>query len=531
MRCVTPARTVNCTIACPLRPYALKSGKLSEVLLRRFKYSLSHRRRWSAILRNLLAHRRMPETVRTWLCRPRISQKVSKSPVKDQSGRDGASRHPDTTRGMVAAVEKHGEGNKPTMIEEPARSVDLPKATETKFVRMRWHVVAKQDESMALDCKRSELVRKIASDAPELFDGLREYATDRAVLRRFLTARDNDVNKAAKLLTQALEWRASRRPDVHDYSELEVEARTGKVRVAIEPDRWGRPIVIFDNTVQNTNDAEANMRFLAFNLEHALRRAKPPVEKYVIFMHLSDFSFSNNPSWSVTKETCSMLVACFPECCGHIIVYGAPRLFSIAFAAVKPLVDQTTATKIIFASHNDVRLDDIIGSRWRELTGAGQSRELPGSSPGYRHEISWLRTLQDELEWRKRTGNAGALHHKLLNWPGPDPLSLDPTRVFPGRYRSLVPEKPVLPPYPTEHAQPDAVAPPTPSAPPCLLPNTFLIIVLALFLLTLAAYTLLRMRMRTRNDLEVCMPVAFPEQSDPNLLFYSADAQDVEGYS
>lgn len=469
----------------------------------------------------------MPKIMLTWLCRPRISREISESPVKDQSARNVASGHVDITRSMVAAVEKHEDANKATTIQEQLRSVDLPEATETKLVRMRWHVVGKQGESLTLDRKRSELVRKLASDAPELFHQLREYATDRGVLRRFLTARDNDVNKAAKLLTQALEWRASRRPHVHDYSELELEARTGKVRVATEPDRWGRPIVIFDNTVQNTKDADANMRFLAFNLEHALRRAKPPVEKYVIFMHLSDFSLSNNPSWSVTKETCSMLVACFPECCGHIIVYGAPRIFTLAFAAVKPLVDQTTATKIVFASRDDARLDDIIGSRWQELTGAGQSRERPGSSPGYCHETSWLQTLQDELEWRKRSGNAGALHHELINWPGPDPLSLDSIRIFPEQYRSLVPEKQVQSPLLTQPALPDIVAPLAPSAQSCLLPNT-LIIVAALVFLTLSAYTFLCLTTRSSHDREVCMPLGFPERFDQHLLLNPVDTKDVE---
>ena len=110
--------------------------------------------------------------------------------------------------------------------------------------------------------------------------------------------------KAAALLKQALAWRRKRKPHVIDYAEVEKESRTGKLRVAPALDRWGRPVVVFDNSVQNTKDPAAQLRCLAFVLEHALRRVDgTAASKYVIFMHLNDFSLLNNPPWSVTKET------------------------------------------------------------------------------------------------------------------------------------------------------------------------------------------------------------------------------------
>ena len=49
-------------------------------------------------------------------------------------------------------------------------------------------------------------------------------------------------------------------------------------------DCYGRPIVIFDNTVQNTQSIDDQMLFLGWNLEFAITQMPPTVDKYVIFM-------------------------------------------------------------------------------------------------------------------------------------------------------------------------------------------------------------------------------------------------------
>ena len=99
-------------------------------------------------------------------------------------------------------------------------------------------------------------------------------------------------------------------------------------------------MVIFDNSVQNTKDAGGQLRALAFVLEHALRRCDgSQVRKYVIFLHLNDFSLRNNPSWAVTKETMRMLTCCFAECCWAHLAPNAPKVFAVAYRLVKPLID------------------------------------------------------------------------------------------------------------------------------------------------------------------------------------------------
>ena len=77
-----------------------------------------------------------------------------------------------------------------------------------------------------------------------------------AQLLRFLIAKNFDIKKSSTLILDALKWR-----DSHSIEEIESslgwkekfskEGETGKI---YNPgfDCWGRPIVVFDNAVQNT---------------------------------------------------------------------------------------------------------------------------------------------------------------------------------------------------------------------------------------------------------------------------------------
>ena len=66
-----------------------------------------------------------------------------------------------------------------------------------------------------------------------------------------------------------------------------MEAKTGKTRVG-GIDRHGRPVVVLDNSAENTNDPVNQMRFLMFNMELSLASMSPPVEKHVVFIHLEN---------------------------------------------------------------------------------------------------------------------------------------------------------------------------------------------------------------------------------------------------
>jgi CRAL/TRIO domain len=122
----------------------------------------------------------------------------------------------------------------------------------------------------------------------------------------------------------------------------------------------------------------------------------PHVDKYAVFVHLSNFSVFNMPNMQTTRETISMLCDCFPERLGHCVVYQPPAVFSVFFNSMKQFMDPKTVSKILFVrgdvsdgSANDIHLKSILGDEWKLLTGAEQPIYAPKSSPGYRHEEVW----------------------------------------------------------------------------------------------------------------------------------------------
>lgn len=70
---------------------------------------------------------------------------------------------------------------------------------------------------------------------------------------RFLIARKFNESASLALIQTALEWRERRQPSrLHIDPGMEFMSRegaTGKIYVS-GMDQWGRPVIVFDNTVQ-----------------------------------------------------------------------------------------------------------------------------------------------------------------------------------------------------------------------------------------------------------------------------------------
>ena len=241
-------------------------------------------------------------------------------------------------------------------------------------------------------------------------------------LRRFLIARNWNVEIAAQLLEGCLMWRTKRQPywvlsepESAISKEFEHESVTGKIQVP-GTDRWGRAVLIFDNSVQNTTGHDAQMRFLAWNMELCYRTMQGGSDKICLFMHLNNFSFFNNPPMESTKETIQILCNNYPESLGSCVIYQPPAFFSGVYSAVKFLIDPKTRSKFHFingdvstGSLNDRKLCYLIGDNWRTITGAtleavetrpsAYHRRDIQSALGFRHESYWRDVLEREKKW------------------------------------------------------------------------------------------------------------------------------------
>lgn len=128
-------------------------------------------------------------------------------------------------------------------------------------------------------------------------------------LIRFLIARNWIIKPTYDLLIGAIKWRNTRNVDKIELGweeKMSKESETGKIYIP-GYDKFQRPVIIFDNTVQNTQSTDDQMNFLAWNLELAIKFMPSKIDKYVILMNLSNFSFFNIPPMKVTTETIYMI--------------------------------------------------------------------------------------------------------------------------------------------------------------------------------------------------------------------------------
>mmetsp|Transcript_18765 Transcript_18765/g.27126 ORF Transcript_18765/g.27126 Transcript_18765/m.27126 type:complete len:288 (+) Transcript_18765:34-897(+) len=254
----------------------------------------------------------------------------------------------------------------------------------------------------------------VSNDRSHLIDELRDHIRDNDLydplyctdeqLRLFLIARNYDVNAACKMLIEAKTWRNFRQPHSVESrddwpSAMSKETETGKVYIPGH-DKWGRPLLVFNNQVQNTSCPDAHMTLLSWNMEFAIRQMPSHVDKYCVFMHMDGFSIFNSPGIAEIKETLHIVCTCYPERLGHIIAYQPPSYFSFLLGTLNMFIDPKTMSKLVFisgdiseGSENDQTLRDIIGDTWRDLTGVSRGVLEPNCSPGYSHSEYWPTVL------------------------------------------------------------------------------------------------------------------------------------------
>jgi len=267
---------------------------------------------------------------------------------------------------------------------------------------------------------------------------------DDATLTRFLIARSWDIKKAHEMIEYTLKWRRSRNParylsilSKEEERSFSNEACTGKIYITGH-DKHGRVVIVFDNSCQNTKSHDDQLNFLGFILELGANGGLHDVDKYVVFINLSNFSLLNCPPMQTTKETVSMLTTCFAERLGHLVLYNPPYAFYLVLGAIKYLIDAKTFAKMVVLSDKLIStgegatlMQDVLGEHWQSLTNAGKKTLIKGTSPGYVHDIVWPQTLRlvDSLVAKKeKQVNPSILESKFPDH-SPTPANNQQTKI------------------------------------------------------------------------------------------------------
>ncbi|KAG6725147.1 hypothetical protein I3842_02G017700 [Carya illinoinensis] len=175
-----------------------------------------------------------------------------------------------------------------------------------------------------------------------------KYCAD-ACLRRYLEARNWNVDKAKKMLEETLKWRSIYKPEEIRWHEVAHEGETGKVSRADFHDRHGRTVLIMRPGMQNTTSAEDNVRHLVYLLENAILNLPEGQEQMSWLIDFTGFSLNTSVSVKTSREIINILQNHYPERLAVAILYSPPRVFQALWKAVKYFLDPKTFQKVKFA--------------------------------------------------------------------------------------------------------------------------------------------------------------------------------------
>ncbi|CAK8579088.1 unnamed protein product [Lathyrus sativus] len=178
---------------------------------------------------------------------------------------------------------------------------------------------------------------------------------DDLMIRRFLRARDLDVEKASAMFLKYLKWRHSFVPNGSiSLSQVPNEIADDKVFVQGH-DKIGRPIfIVFGGKhFQKKDGLEEFKRFVVYILDKLCASMCDGQEKFVAIAELKGWGYSNSDVRGYITAL-SILQDYYPERLGKLFILHAPYIFMKVWKMVYPFIDNKTRKKIVFVENKKV---------------------------------------------------------------------------------------------------------------------------------------------------------------------------------
>ncbi|KAK7358719.1 hypothetical protein VNO77_00657 [Canavalia gladiata] len=236
------------------------------------------------------------------------------------------------------------------------------------------------DDAVAKDSTHPELIKIPLLRALLQTRDPSSKEEDDFTIRRFLRARDLDVEKASAMLVKYLNWRRSFVPN-GSISLSEVPNELAQDKICVQGyDKIGRPItVVFGGKhFQNKDAPDEFKRFVVYCLDKLCASMPPGQEKFVGIGDLKGWGYANSDVRGYINAL-SILQDYYPERLGKLFIINAPYIFMTMWKMVYPFIDNKTKKKIVFVENKKLKstlLEDIDESQLPEIYG-GQLPLVP----------------------------------------------------------------------------------------------------------------------------------------------------------
>lgn len=258
----------------------------------------------------------------------------------------------------------------------------------------RWSNSSQQDQESS-ELYAEDKIKELKGAIGPLSGRSLMYCSD-ACLRRYLEARNWNVDKAKKMLEDTLKWRSNYKPEEIRWPEVAMEGETGKLYRASFHDRQGRTVLILRPGMQNTASMENQMRHLVYLLENAMLNLPPGQEQMAWLIDFTGWSLTNNVPLKSARETINILQNHYPERLAIAFLYNPPRVFEAFWKIVKYFLDSKTFQKVKFVYPKNKDSVELMKSYFDE---ENLPKELGGKSiMSYNHEEFSRLMIQDDLK-------------------------------------------------------------------------------------------------------------------------------------
>ncbi|KAI7985684.1 Phosphatidylinositol transfer protein 3 [Camellia lanceoleosa] len=196
---------------------------------------------------------------------------------------------------------------------------------------------------------------------------------DDLMIRRFLRARNLDIEMASAMFLKYLKWRRTFVPNGFiSVSEIQHDLAQNKMFLQ-GMDKKGRPITVAFGSrhFHNKGGLEEFKRFTVFALEKLCSRMPAGQEKFVAICDLEGWGYANSDIRAYLGAL-SILQDYYPERLGKLFIIHVPYIFMAVWKVVYPFIDDNTKKKIMFVENKKLKstlLQDIDESQIPEIYG------------------------------------------------------------------------------------------------------------------------------------------------------------------
>ncbi|XP_043706379.1 phosphatidylinositol transfer protein 3-like [Telopea speciosissima] len=196
---------------------------------------------------------------------------------------------------------------------------------------------------------------------------------DDLMIRRFLRARDLDIDKASALFLKYLKWRRSFLPN-GSISESEIQNHLSQNKLFLQGlDKKGRPILIVlaARHFPIKGGTDELKRYVVYSFDRICSRMPQGQERFVAISDLKGWGYANSDIRGYLAVL-SILQDCYPERLGKLFLIHVPYLFMKVWKIIYPFIDKNTRDKIVFVDDKKLMstlVDDINESQLPEMYG------------------------------------------------------------------------------------------------------------------------------------------------------------------